>query len=385
MKIKSGTEFDLPTIINYIFVVDICIKPVKYTSLKVLLVNLNSDQSGRLKETLNVYHIQSAISHCDFPWDQADLLMPAEIFQVCIIYTDNSAVTFSRLLHKCQINKTNMRFVFLLSDENRVLAMELLKMGAAGILYESDLYSQASAEKILPLCLDLKRQKLYLESERFSYIAKAVRYYSHEIRNPLTNISLSSSELKNEIPAGNPVAAKLLQFIEKNSMRINGLLNDAVSLLETSEPHFEEVGLEKVFEEAIDSLNESMDKKQIMLVIDDSARLSIWADREKLVNAVVHILRNSIEACHSTGGAIHINTIKQEKTVLICISDNGKGINSIHLPYIFKPFYSVNQRSRSLGLAAALELIRIQGGSIQITSKAGLETMVCIEMPVVHL
>lgn len=352
--------------------------------MKILLVNLNSDQSGWLKEAFEVYHIQLAISHCDFPWEQADELLPAELFQVCIIFTNQPAVNFSRLLHKSQTNRTNNRFVFLLPEENRLAGIELLQMGAAGILNEAELKTSVSIEKILPLCLDLKRQKQHLESERFSYIAKAMRYYSHEIRNPLTNISLSSSELRNEIPSGNPIAEKLLQFIEKNSMRINGLLNDAVSLLETSEPSYEEVSLEKVFEEAIDSLHESMDKKQILLVIDDSARLNIWADREKLVNAVVHILRNAIEACHSLGGAIHINTLKENRSVQICITDNGKGISSNHLPYIFKPFYSVNQRSRSLGLAAALELIRIQGGNIQISSKAGLETMVCIEMPDIH-
>jgi signal transduction histidine kinase len=98
---------------------------------------------------------------------------------------------------------------------------------------------------------------------------------------------------------------------------------------------------------------------------------NILIDRDKIEQAIINVLQNSIEAVPE-GGRIGITTkyVPQSvRQVEIEIDDNGPGIPKEDLPYVFDPFFSNKKKGTGLGLWNVKKVIEAHGGSVGITTK----------------
>lgn len=103
------------------------------------------------------------------------------------------------------------------------------------------------------------------------------------------------------------------------------------------------------------------------------------ADPIKLELILFNLLDNAVKYS-DTESDITLNAWKEKDSILIAITDNGKGIPEKDLPYIFNRFYRVDKsRTRSLGgtglgLAIVHELVHAHDAEISVTSKEGVGT-----------
>ena len=88
----------------------------------------------------------------------------------------------------------------------------------------------------------------------------------------------------------------------------------------------------------------------------------------------------------SDHGILTINSkfIDSSKEVLIEIIDNGCGICSDNLEYIFQPFYSSKPTGFGLGLPLVKEIIEAHGGKIEVESKLGEGSKFKIRIPAIR-
>ncbi|MGD8407899.1 MAG: ATP-binding protein, partial [Thiohalophilus sp.] len=106
----------------------------------------------------------------------------------------------------------------------------------------------------------------------------------------------------------------------------------------------------------------------------------IKADRDQLIQALLNIMRNAIQAMHGEGDitlrtrVIRKFTIGQKQHDLVAqiqVIDNGPGIPKEMLEQIFFPMVSSRAEGTGLGLAIAQSLIQQHNGIIECKSKPG--------------
>jgi signal transduction histidine kinase len=93
---------------------------------------------------------------------------------------------------------------------------------------------------------------------------------------------------------------------------------------------------------------------------------------------------NSIEVLPPQGGNIEIVTKQPRKNnnpLRIEISDNGPGISTIDLPFIFDPFFSNKKQGTGLGLSNVKKIIEAHGGSVDVMTIRPHGTRLCIAIP----
>lgn len=104
----------------------------------------------------------------------------------------------------------------------------------------------------------------------------------------------------------------------------------------------------------------------------------------KLHQVFINILNNSSQAIDKKG-SISITTHKQEKSIIIEISDTGKGISKENLPKISDPFFTTKDpgEGTGLGLSITYTIIQEHKGKIEFRSAKNNGTTVLITLPAI--
>jgi len=110
----------------------------------------------------------------------------------------------------------------------------------------------------------------------------------------------------------------------------------------------------------------------------------IVADETRIEQVISNLINNSIK--YSNSGEILIEGQIRLDCIIICVSDNGPGIASHDLPYIFDRFYRSPESTREtkgagLGLYLARSIVEAHSGKIWVDSKVGEGSRICFSLP----
>ncbi|HSZ73132.1 MAG TPA: ATP-binding protein [Cytophagaceae bacterium] len=226
--------------------------------------------------------------------------------------------------------------------------------------------------------------------EKQALTGKTAQVIAHEIKNPLSNIQLSLGELKQILgpltfsnPDENPHV--FIDIIDRNSKRINNLIEDLLNATRFNTVNFEEVTLTEVLNEALALVQDRITLKGIYLSKGIETNVKINADKEKLVIALLNILVNAIEAVEEKTGKLILAVFEETDMVSITITDNGKGIPTESLSKLFEPFFTSKRGGSGLGLTATYNIITKHNGSIKVKSKENIGTSFIVTLPVVGI
>jgi signal transduction histidine kinase len=81
------------------------------------------------------------------------------------------------------------------------------------------------------------------------------------------------------------------------------------------------------------------------------------------------------------GGILRVAVEEHNTTIMIMISDNGKGIPSANLERIFKPFFTTKHKGTGLGLSISRRIIEQHKGMITVESVVGKGTTISLVLP----
>ncbi len=127
-----------------------------------------------------------------------------------------------------------------------------------------------------------------------------------------------------------------------------------------------------------------MEKNGLQIKINKNYQknIKITGNIGELRSVFYNIIKNSIEAMPA-GGEIDIITAKNNKNVIIEISDNGEGMSKEVISHIFQPFYSTKGFGigRGLGLSGAYSVIQEHNGTISLDSELNKGTKFTITLP----
>jgi len=207
--------------------------------------------------------------------------------------------------------------------------------------------------------------------EKFAATGRIARTIAHEVRNPLTNISLAAEQLR-EITNQGEEADQLLEMISRNVNRINQLVSDLLSSTKFEQLEFTSVNINDLVDEALDLARDRIELNHIKVEKDyDKNQCRIWVDKEKIKLSFLNIIVNAIEAMEKDKGVLTIKTIREGNKCMVEFSDNGTGIDEETIQKLFDPYFTSKTNGNGLGLTNTQNIILNHKGNINVRSKLG--------------
>lgn len=229
------------------------------------------------------------------------------------------------------------------------------------------------------LTLRKKAEKDMLLAERLSMTGKIARTIAHEVRNPLTNLTLALDQLNDEITDKNDSVKLYSDIIQRNANRIEELIGEMLSSSRPRELDLELVPLEVIVEETLAMANDRINLNQIKLEKNIQTGLPrLLGDKEKLKIALLNIVINAIEAMPPGKGVLKVDLRLVDGVAVICVSDNGKGIEIDDLEKLFDPFYTNKEGGMGLGLTSTKNILNSHSATIEVKSKVNEGTTFCV-------
>lgn len=210
----------------------------------------------------------------------------------------------------------------------------------------------------------------------------------HELKTPLTAILVSAELLADELhPDPKSVPARLIQNIIRNAHSIDEKLtnfSEMVGLIAGDFPFQpESVKIRQIIHSVTAQLYPLIQSKKQFLTVEAPESLpAVKAHRQYLEQILLNLVTNASKFTPE-GGKITINASRDEKNLLIQVSDTGIGIKAEEQALIFQPYYQGNPGSggSGLGLAITKFLIELHGGKIWFKSQAGQGSTFFFSLP----
>ena len=259
---------------------------------------------------------------------------------------------------------------------------------------ESRAWSETLEERVREKTGELEQiHQGMLQVEKAASLGKMAATVAHELNNPLSGIltyaKLLTRKLDARLPDGEDKIRILenLELIRGESLRCGNIVRDLLTYARESRPELQPAHLHELIGRALKVVGHHTKLGDIQatttLRLDDD---TIVCDAEQIVQALVALLMNSIEAMPD-GGRLTVESWAAprdlEHRVCFSVRDTGVGIPEDARQHVFDPFYSTKNETKGvgLGLAVVYGIVQRHEGQISVDSIVGRGTTFAIEVP----
>lgn len=237
--------------------------------------------------------------------------------------------------------------------------------------------------------LDSRREAM-VRSEKLASLGTMLSGVAHELNNPLSNVSSSTQILLEELEQGElAYQRELLTRIDGETDRARQIVRALLDFAPQRAFRRETVVLAALLEDTLRLLGGQI-PDTVTVERDVADTLAVAADRPRLQQVMLNLVRNAIQAMPE-GGRLRIAAAapaaNSGKTVEIVIDDSGPGIPPHILPHVFDPFFSTKDvgKGSGLGLFVAHKITEEHGGSIRAESPADGGARFVLRLPAAML
>ena len=215
-----------------------------------------------------------------------------------------------------------------------------------------------------------------------------MRGLAHEIKNPLGGLRGAAQLLEQELPGKE--LKEYTRIIIHEADRLRNLVDRMIGPHQL--PKHEPVNVHEILEHVRKLM---LVEVPVGLTIErsyDPSLPSILGDREQLIQAVLNIVRNSVQAMDSQGivrlrtrveRQFTVGNKRHRLTLRVEIEDNGPGIPETLREHIFYPMVTGRADGSGLGLSIAQDIVNRHGGLIEFTSRPH-QTIFTLYLPLEH-
>jgi len=232
-----------------------------------------------------------------------------------------------------------------------------------------------------------KSQEKILSTSRSAAMGEMISMIAHQWRQPLSliNTIMATMKLKQELGILDKESIQgTFEKIETTTKFLSQTIDDFRDYFKPNK-RTSDVNIHSLFEKSLFFLKEEMHQKSITYTIHADESLTIHTYKNELLQSIINIFKNSLDAFDETDIAnkkITVNVLKLTSHIAISIEDNAGGIEPKVLKKVFEPYFSTKSKNGTgLGLYMCYAIVTEHlKGNITMNSH-GNRTTTLIELP----
>ena len=227
------------------------------------------------------------------------------------------------------------------------------------------------------------------DARRLAALGQFAAAIAHDIRTPLTSISMNVQILRRKLQLSDDDREHLdiaLEELARLDRSVAEILDFAKPVRLTSEP----IDVAELFETTKKNLTPVLFERGVAVRVQAPGTpgtpgahdaLTIHGDPQRLRQVLTNLVDNAANASRPGTEVTLRASATSDRHVAIEVEDHGRGIGADDLPRIFEPFFTTRPDGTGLGLAIVHKVIRAHGGDIKVRSTVGGGATFTITLP----
>ena len=216
-------------------------------------------------------------------------------------------------------------------------------------------------DSVVLILEDLSQAEQTAQRLKLAALGRLTANIAHEIRNPLSAISHATQLLREEI--SDPAQLRLSDIIEKNARRLDGLVQDVLSLTRRDRVRPETISPQSLTQ-LVEDLRETEEIPEGAVIVEMKTDSLFCFDSEHLRQILWNLIKNAWRHSRQQAGSLHVTLQTLGQQLQLEVRDDGAGVAPEHQPKLFEPFFTTDSRGTGLGLFLARELSDANGATL---------------------
>lgn len=225
--------------------------------------------------------------------------------------------------------------------------------------------------------------------KRWENFTRMTGMLTHEIRNPLSTLSVNIDLIKERIKNRdyeNIWLENKMNLIKREVDRLNNILENFSNIARGKKIIIKKNNLNKIIEDIVNLEISKIQYQNLKINIRldlPEEQVFINCDEEQIKQVLFNLIKNAEEAVMEKGeGEIIIRVLAKSKRINIYIIDTGVGIKKENMDKVSDIFFSTKQKGSGIGLYVANRIIEQHNGTLKIKSFENKGTYIDIELPI---
>ncbi len=231
----------------------------------------------------------------------------------------------------------------------------------------------ASLEEQRGFVMVLEDTSDLLRAQKSAAWQEVARRIAHEIKNPLTPISLCADRIARQMlrlqldPPVRAILEECTHTIQQEVQTVKSLVDEFSQYSRFPAAQPAPIDLNEVVESAMAVFAGRLDGIASSLNLDRAIPL-VMADKEQIKRVIVNLIDNAAEAMNEAPVRKLLISTSQSgpDTVELCVTDTGCGVSARDKEKLFLPYFSTKQRGTGLGLAIVSHIVTEHHGSVRV-------------------
>jgi signal transduction histidine kinase len=215
------------------------------------------------------------------------------------------------------------------------------------------------------------------QRQQIQILEDVVQRVGHQLRHPLSLISLYAHNLKRLLPSGKE--QEQASVIAKTAHALNQSLTEIMQCASSKKLQMTSQDLRNLVLRTLEEFQGWIEEKHLQVCCSDRP-LMLKLDPLQIKQALSNLLSNAIHFSPQ-GAKIFIDWRDRQGNVLLTLQDEGPGLSSEDLEQLFKPFYTRRPEGTGLGLAIAQKVVLDHGGKLWAKNVPGKGAKFSISLP----
>jgi nitrogen fixation/metabolism regulation signal transduction histidine kinase len=236
-----------------------------------------------------------------------------------------------------------------------------------GVAADGEMGELVTAFDAMSAELALGRARL-AQAERVAAWRVVARRLALEIKNPLTPIAMSVETLRDAKEANRAdfgeVFDESTRAIGEEVRRLKKIVDEFGRFARLPPPERAPASPEELVQGVFALFPSPPPGVELRREVEPGLP-PVLADRDQVLQVLLNLLRNAIEAMGDRGGTVTVSARRAGEAVALEVADNGPGVPADDLPKLFEPYFTTKEGGTGLGLAIARRIAEEHGGALE--------------------
>lgn len=219
-----------------------------------------------------------------------------------------------------------------------------------------------------------------VKAQKLAAWSEAARLIAHEIKNPLTPIQLSAQRMARRLSSAPQPYADLVRdgaaIIEREVGQLKRLVDEFSRFATMPAVNLRKSSITDILRETVDLYRPT--RPDLDFIVESTTEVHAVVDAEQIKRAVVNLVDNAVHATES--GSITLSVVERDDTILLKVTDTGKGVTDEDKDRLFIPYFSRRKGGTGLGLAIVYRIVQDHEGRITVHDNRPTGTTFEIEL-----